>query len=30
MIGVTRLYIHPVKSMRGLQLSHAMASVSGL
>ncbi|MEH2920241.1 YcbX family protein [Samsonia erythrinae] len=30
MIGVARLYIHPVKSMRGLQLSHAMASVSGL
>ncbi|MCV9880345.1 YcbX family protein [Brenneria izbisi] len=30
MIGVTRLYIHPVKSMRGLQLSHAMASASGL
>ncbi|MCL2900017.1 YcbX family protein [Brenneria tiliae] len=30
MIGVTRLYIHPVKSMRGLQLSHAVASASGL
>ncbi|MEC5341774.1 YcbX family protein [Brenneria populi] len=30
MIGVTRLYIHPVKSMRGLQLSHAMVSASGL
>ncbi|MDX5626591.1 MULTISPECIES: YcbX family protein [unclassified Brenneria] len=30
MIGVTRLYIHPVKSMRGLQLSHALASASGL
>ncbi|MFC3395812.1 YcbX family protein [Brenneria rubrifaciens] len=30
MIGVTRLYIHPVKSMRGLQLSHAAAFVSGL
>lgn len=30
MIGVTRLYIHPVKSMRGLQLSHSMVSASGL
>ncbi|RLM23047.1 hypothetical protein BIY29_11105 [Brenneria alni] len=30
MIGVTRLYIHPVKSMRGLQLSHAVVSASGL
>ncbi|MFP9230492.1 YcbX family protein [Pectobacterium cacticida] len=30
MVAVTRLYIHPVKSMRGLQLSHAMASVGGL
>lgn len=30
MIGVTQLYVHPVKSMRGLQLSHALASPSGL
>ncbi|MBJ7220575.1 MULTISPECIES: YcbX family protein [unclassified Brenneria] len=30
MLGVTRLYIHPVKSMRGLQLSHALASPGGL
>lgn len=30
MIGVTRLYVHPVKSMRGLQLSHAWADASGM
>ncbi|MDU6922891.1 YcbX family protein [Franconibacter helveticus] len=30
MIALSRLYIHPVKSMRGIQLSHALADVSGL
>ncbi|NHB96993.1 YcbX family protein [Photorhabdus stackebrandtii] len=30
MITLSRLYTHPVKSMRGLQLSHALVSESGL
>lgn len=30
MIGVSQLYVHPVKSLRGLQLSHALATPSGL
>jgi len=30
MLTLSRLYIHPVKSMRGLQLSHAQAQESGL
>ncbi|MGK3140870.1 YcbX family protein [Pantoea sp. C2G6] len=30
MITLSRLFIHPVKSMRGLQLSHARVSLSGL
>ncbi|MCO7254278.1 YcbX family protein [Dickeya oryzae] len=30
MIVLSRLFVHPVKSMRGLQLSQAMASPSGL
>lgn len=30
MITLSRLYVHPVKSMRGLQLSHAQVSRSGL
>ena len=30
MITLSRLYIHPVKSMRGIQLSHALADASGL
>jgi len=30
MITLSRLFIHPVKSMRGLQLSHAQALESGL
>ena len=30
MITLSRLFIHPVKSMRGLQLSHAQVSDSGL
>lgn len=30
MITLSRLYIHPVKSMRGLQLSHAQVLESGL
>ena len=30
MISLTRLFIHPVKSMRGLQVSHALALESGL
>lgn len=29
-ITLSRLYVHPVKSMRGLQLSHAQVSRSGL
>lgn len=30
MITLSQLYIHPVKSMRGLALSHAQATTSGL
>ncbi|MEQ4532493.1 MAG: MOSC N-terminal beta barrel domain-containing protein, partial [Mixta sp.] len=30
MIVLSRLFIHPVKSMRGLQLSHAQVRESGL
>lgn len=30
MIGVSQLHVHPVKSLRGLQLSHALATPSGL
>lgn len=30
MISLSRLYVHPVKSLRGLQLSHAQAGSSGL
>ena len=30
MITLSRLFIHPVKSMRGLQLSHAQVQESGL
>lgn len=30
MIALSRLYIHPVKSMRGMQVSHAQALQSGL
>ncbi|NDJ58241.1 MOSC domain-containing protein [Enterobacteriaceae bacterium 4M9] len=30
MLSLSRLYIHPVKSMRGLRISHARADVSGL
>ncbi|OTA21688.1 CDP-6-deoxy-delta-3,4-glucoseen reductase [Xenorhabdus beddingii] len=30
MITLSRLYTHPVKSMRGLQLSHALVNESGL
>ncbi|BBI92050.1 putative predicted 2Fe-2S cluster-containing protein [Serratia symbiotica str. Tucson] len=30
MITLARLYVHPVKSLRGLQLSHAQVSSSGL
>lgn len=30
MIGLSRLFIHPVKSMRGTQVSHAQALESGL
>ncbi|WP_213991926.1 YcbX family protein [Sodalis sp. dw_96] len=30
MVSVSRLYIHPVKSMRGLQLSHALVRAEGL
>jgi len=29
-ITLSRLYVHPVKSMRGLQLSHAQVTASGL
>lgn len=29
MINVSRLYIHPVKSMKGIRLSHALARESG-
>ncbi|WP_436856883.1 YcbX family protein [Citrobacter tructae] len=30
MLTLTRLFIHPVKSMRGIGLTHALADVSGL
>ncbi|WP_413740176.1 YcbX family protein [Sodalis sp. RH14] len=30
MVSLSRLYIHPVKSMRGLQVSHALAGAEGL
>lgn len=30
MIALSRLYVHPVKSLRGLQLSHAQVASSGL
>lgn len=30
MISLSKLFVHPVKSMRGLQLSHAQVSASGL
>ncbi|MGA9618337.1 MAG: MOSC N-terminal beta barrel domain-containing protein, partial [Serratia proteamaculans] len=30
MITLSKLYVHPVKSLRGLQLSHAQVSSSGL
>ncbi|WP_369788606.1 YcbX family protein [Rouxiella sp. WC2420] len=30
MVSLSRLYVHPVKSMRGLQLSHAQVTPSGL
>ncbi|MBN6374557.1 YcbX family protein [Escherichia coli] len=30
MVTLTRLFIHPVKSMRGIGLTHALADVSGL
>ncbi len=30
MITLSRLYVHPVKSLRGLQLSHAQVASSGL
>lgn len=30
MINLARLYVHPVKSMRGLELSHAQVTESGL
>lgn len=30
MISLSRLYVHPVKSMRGMQVSHAQALSSGL
>lgn len=30
MATLTRLFIHPVKSMRGIGLTHALANVSGL
>lgn len=30
MITLSKIYVHPVKSLRGLQLSHAQASSSGL
>ena len=29
-IRIRRLFIHPVKSMRGIGLTHALADVSGL
>ncbi|WP_268619193.1 MOSC N-terminal beta barrel domain-containing protein, partial [Escherichia coli] len=30
MITLSRLYVHPVKSLRGLQLSYAQVGSSGL
>ncbi|WP_196406140.1 MOSC domain-containing protein, partial [Citrobacter amalonaticus] len=30
MLTLSRLFIHPVKSMRGIGLTHALADVSGL
>ncbi|NDL62000.1 YcbX family protein [Acerihabitans arboris] len=30
MVSLSRLYIHPVKSMRGLQVSHALVGAEGL
>ncbi|MDU3160491.1 MAG: MOSC domain-containing protein, partial [Hafnia alvei] len=30
MVTLTRLFIHPVKSMRGIGLTHALADISGL
>ncbi|WP_168426594.1 YcbX family protein [Erwinia amylovora] len=30
MVSLTRLFVHPVKSMRGMQVSHARALASGL
>ncbi|MBJ3815283.1 MOSC domain-containing protein [Shimwellia pseudoproteus] len=30
MLTLSRLYIHPVKSMRGLRISHGLADLSGL
>ena len=30
MVTLSRLFIHPVKSMRGIGLSHAYAGISGL
>ncbi|WP_159564529.1 YcbX family protein [Budvicia diplopodorum] len=30
MVNLARLYVHPVKSMRGLELSHAQVTESGL
>lgn len=30
MATLTRLFIHPVKSMRGIGLTHTLADVSGL
>ena len=30
MIVLSRLFVHPVKSMRGLQVSHAQVAGSGL
>ena len=30
MVTLSRLFIHPVKSMRGMGLTHAFADISGL
>lgn len=30
MATLSRLFIHPVKSMRGIGLTHALADISGL
>lgn len=30
MVTLSRLFIHPVKSMRGIGLTHAFADISGL